>query len=373
MAGKSVPFELWTDVRATMESMKEMAVNVNGKGAMQLVTTLKPLKDGQIPAGRDVVFTSGEDGVLFVTDLTTESCVFQAEVCDGFVPSFAVTPEQSHVLVASDDDTNVAAYSLPPDCRLEKLLRRSTVAIRQVACSTKFVAIADDEPVVRVLLRSNTEQVMLAEGATGAIKSVTLDPQEKYLCASSEDATVRVFELDAANQRAMEAKSFKVKHGDIKHDDVLLSCAWQPGDGKLLAVPVDKGMVELFERDTWTSKGKLTLPLGKCTAADVDILAFSPNGQYLAGVTCAKEAFVWELETKSVLRSFKIDYPALGVQFANKSNALVIYHTGGKLAFVKDVIPAGHTPPQHTGGLPTASTAVTSGASQAQKKRLRGV
>ncbi|KAL3663203.1 hypothetical protein V7S43_011613 [Phytophthora oleae] len=315
---------------------------------MQLVTTLRPMKDGQVPAGRDVVFTSGEDGVLYVTDLTTESSVFQAEVCDGFVPSFAVTPEQNHVLIVSEDDSNVASYSLPPDCQMDQLLRRATVPIRQVACSSKFIAIADEEPVVRVLLRSNIEQVILAEGATGIIKSVVLDPQEKYLCASCEDATVRVFALDAEGQRATEAKSFKIKHGDIKNDDVLLRCAWQPSDkGKLLAVPMDKGIIELFERDTWASKGRLMLPIGRSTAADVDILAFSPNGQYLAAVTVAKEVFVWELETQTVLRSFRIDYPALGVQFANKSNAMVLYHTGGKLAFVKDVIPAGRTPPQH--------------------------
>lgn len=56
-----------------METMKEIAVNVNGKGAMQLVTTLRAMKDGQVPAGRDVVFTSGEDGVLYVTDLAAEA------------------------------------------------------------------------------------------------------------------------------------------------------------------------------------------------------------------------------------------------------------------------------------------------------------
>ncbi|CAI5736541.1 unnamed protein product [Hyaloperonospora brassicae] len=354
-----------------METMQEMAVNVNGKGAMQLVTTLQPMKDGQVPAGRDVVFTSGEDGVLFVTDLTTESSVYQVEVCDGFIPSFVVTPEQSHVLIASDDDCNVASYSLPPDCQLDALLRRSTVSIRQVTCSSTLVAIVDDEPVVRVLLRSNTEQVILAEGCTGAIKSVALDPQEKYLCASSEDATVRVFAINVPNQQAIVAKIFKIKHGNIRNDDLLLRCAWQPGEaGKLLAVPMDKGIVELFEKDTWVSKIRLMLPIGKSIAADVDILAFSPNGRYLAAATCAKEVFVWELETQTVLRSFKIDYQALGVQFANKSNALVVYHIGGKLAFVKDVISSGHTPPQHMAEQSFAASAspLEKGSKQKEKK-----
>ncbi|RLN50513.1 hypothetical protein BBJ29_007062 [Phytophthora kernoviae] len=353
-----------------METMKEITVNVNGKGAMHLITTLHTIKNGQVPAGSDVVFTSGEDGVLFVTDLTTESVVMETTVSDCSNPAIAVTPEQTHVLIATEDDNNVSTYSFPPDSELDQHVRRATVPIRHVTCTSKFIAIADEEPVVRVFLRSNIEQVILAEGATGAIKSVMLDPQEKYVCASSEDSTVRVFVLDAEAQRATETKCFNIKHGDIRDDDVLLRCAWQPGDaGKLLAVPMDKGIIELFERDSWTSKSRLMLPIGKSTAADVDILAFSPNGLYLAAVTCAKEVFVWELETQTVLRSFKINYPALGLQFANKLNALVVYNNGGRLGFVKDVIPAGRTPPQHITGL-AASTATTK-PSQSRKKHLK--
>ncbi|KAF4318386.1 hypothetical protein BBO99_00007442 [Phytophthora kernoviae] len=315
-----------------METMKEITVNVNGKGAMHLITTLHTIKNGQVPAGSDVVFTSGEDGVLFVTDLTTESVVMETTVSDCSNPAIAVTPEQTRVLIATEDDNNVSTYSFPPDSELDQHIRRATVPIRHVTCTSKFIAIADEEPVVRVFLRSNIEQVILAEGATGAIKSVMLDPQEKYVCASSEDST--------------------------------------PGDaGKLLAVPMDKGIIELFERDSWTSKSRLMLPIGKSTAADVDILAFSPNGLYLAAVTCAKEVFVWELETQTVLRSFKINYPALGLQFANKLNALVVYNNGGRLGFVKDVIPAGRTPPQHITGL-AASTAVAK-PSQSRKKHLK--
>ncbi|RLN95598.1 hypothetical protein BBJ28_00008363 [Nothophytophthora sp. Chile5] len=353
--------------------MKEISVNVNGNGAMQLITTLHQLKGGQIPVGSDVVFTSGEDGVLYGTDLATETMVIETVVSDGPVPSFAVTPEQTRVLLAAEDDNTVASYSMPPDCDMDQLLRRSTVAIRQVTCSASFIAIADEEPVVRVLLRSDTEQMILAEGATGAVKSVVLDPQERYLCVSSEDATVRVFALDAAGLRATQATSIAIKHGDIRSEDVLLRCAWQPGDattGRLLAVPMDKGIIELFERDTWTPKSRLLLPIGRSTAADVDILAFSPNGRYLAAATRAKEVFVWELETQSVLRSFKMDYPALGVQFANTLNALVVYHSGGRLAFVKDVIPAGRTPPQHLTGLPlsVAASAISTGSSSAAVK-----
>ncbi|POM79344.1 Hypothetical protein PHPALM_3013, partial [Phytophthora palmivora] len=48
---------------------------------------------------------------------------------------------------------------------------------------------------------------------------------------------------------------------------------------------------------------------------------------------------------------------------------MVVYHIGGKLAFVKDVIPAGHTPPQHIVGQPiSASTSVSVIPSQPRKK-----
>ncbi|CAH0520741.1 unnamed protein product [Peronospora belbahrii] len=348
-----------------METMKELAVNVNGKGAMQLITTLEPFKhhhhhDESVSRNQDLIITSGEDGVLFVTDLKTEKVICQSEICDGFLPSFAIPPDQTHVFIVSDEECHVASYTFLPTCELDQLVRRSTVSIRQVTCSSKFIAIADEEPVVRVLLRSNMEHMIVAKGGAttgGTIKSIVLDPDDNYLCVSSEDATVRVFELNALAESAVEVKCFNIKHGDIRHDDVLLQCAWQSGGtDTVLAVPMDKGIIELFEKNTWVSKGKLMLPIGKSIAADVDILAFSPNGQYLAAATCGKEVFVWKLETRTVLRSFKIDYPALGVQFANKSNALVVYHLGGKLAFVKDVVPAGHTPPQHIMGQSIAAS-----------------
>ncbi|KAI9917624.1 hypothetical protein PsorP6_013071 [Peronosclerospora sorghi] len=318
--------------------MNEVAVNVNGKGAMELVTTLAPLKDGAIPAGRDVVFTSGEDGMLMLTDVVTLECISESEICDGFVPSFAVTPEQTHLVIASDEDQTVSLYTFPPKCHREQLVRRSTVSIRQVVCSTNFLVLVEDEPVVRILSRHHLEHVILVEGSTGAIKSVALDPREQFLAVSSDDALVRVYAINAATQIATQVTSWTIQHSNIRHDDVLLRCAWEPA-GTVLAVPREKGRVALVAREAWTSMGHLELPIGQNRDSEVDFLAFSTNGQVVAAATCAHEVFVWTLATRTLVRSVKLEYAIQGMQFGKTTNVLVMYHLGGKLAIVQDVMP----------------------------------
>jgi hypothetical protein len=73
---------------------------------------------------------------------------------------------------------------------------------------------------------------------------------------------VRVFAIDEAALSATQLAMFKVQYGDSRSEQVLTRCAWQPGDqAELLAVPVNQGIAELFDRTTWTSKGQLLLPM----------------------------------------------------------------------------------------------------------------
>lgn len=336
-----------------MESMKEITVNVNGMGAMQVITAVKPLKDGEVPAGSDVVVTSGEDGILYVTDLATETIISEKDVIEGQIPSFAVLPDQSRVLIVSEEDNALYSYSMPPAAQMDALIVRSTVAIRQVVCSDKYIALAEDDPKVRVILRADTDQVIAVEGAQGAIKSVTIDPSNSLLCVASEDGFVRVYELDDKALTATQLKEFKVQYQDIRDEEVFVRCAWQPTSAgqqpQLLAVPTDQGIVELYDRKTWQSSGRLLVPVGSSKGADVNIVAFSPNGLYVAGATMEKEVFVWAVADSSVVRSFRVDYSILSIQWANTQNTLVVHHSGGKFGFVKDAIPAGKTPPHFMG------------------------
>ncbi|TYZ67205.1 hypothetical protein PybrP1_001390 [[Pythium] brassicae (nom. inval.)] len=346
--------------------MREITVNINGTGGMALFQAAHgPL------AGHDIVVTSGEDGVVYLTDLTTERVASETVVCDGAVPACAVTPEQTHLLVVQDEENALYSYVMPSSSssapEIDKLLFRSTVAIRHVACSQKFVAVADEEATVKVLLRAASDQVIVASGHGQGVKSVAIDPSEQFLCSSSEDGTVRVFELQADERMAaVERAVFTVQYKDMRDDEVLCRCAWQRGEcARLLAVPVNQGVVELFDRSAgWASAGQLLLPssAGKSGVSDVNVLAFSPNGLYVAGATLAKQLVIWSVATKDVLRSFAVEYAVLGVEWAASQNALVAFHAGGKLAFVKDVVPLGRTPPQVL-----ASASVSSGSAVGDK------
>lgn len=326
--------------------MKELTVNINGLGDMVVFRTSQPL-NGDVPAGVEIAVTSGEDGELYFTDLAAERVVFQTVITDGPIPSLAVTPEQTHILLVLEEENALYSYAMPPTREsMDKLLFRSTVAIRQVVCSPKFIALADEEAKVKVLLRASPDKVIAIDGHEGAIKSVAIDPSEQYVCTASDDGTVRVFALLERSLSATQVAVFRVQHHDIKEEDVLLRCAWQPGDkGDLIAVPTNQSTIELYGQIAWRSRGQLLLPVGKSTSSDINIIAFSPNGQYVAAATLAKQVFIWSVETKAVVRSFKFDYTVLSVQWAEVANTLAVYHTGGKLGLVNSVIPVGLTPP----------------------------
>lgn len=351
-----------------METMKEVTVNINGMGSMVLFQAKRALKD-EAQTGHDIVVTSGEDGVVYLTDLNTETVVSESVICDGAVPSCAVTPEQTQLLIVQEEENSLYSYSMPSSggAQMDKLLFRSTVVIRQVVCSEKYIAIADEEAKVKVLLRSATDQVISIDGHEHGIKSVAIDPQEEFICSSSEDSTVRVFQLDAEKMKADEKAVFKVQYKDIKDDEVLCRCAWQRGDNSsLLAVPVNQGVIELFDRSSWKSTGQLLLPIGKSISSDINIVAFSPNGMYVAAATLAKQVFIWSVLTKEVVRSFKLDYAVLSVEWAISQNALVALHAGGKFGFVKDVIPMGRTPPQVFRIAAATAAAASNGAEKSQ-------
>ncbi|TMW69228.1 hypothetical protein Poli38472_001384 [Pythium oligandrum] len=361
-----------------MESMKQITVNSPGVGDMALFRAAKPLADdGTSVVGHDVVVTSGEDGVVYMVDLTTETVVFESVVWDGPIPSVAVTPEQSHLLIVSGDENVLYSYKMPPSFEMDQLLFRSPVAIRHVACSAKFIAIATEDTEIKVLRRAATDQMISVPGHDHGIKSVSFDQSGELLCSSSEDGTVRVFALDEAALSAKQVALFKVQYADVRSEEVLCRCGWQPGStgSELLAVPVNQSMLELIDRSTWKSRGQLLLPIGKSQSSDINLVSFSPNGEYVLASTLKKELFVWSISTKEVVRSFRADYNVVSLAWAQAQNALVAFNDGGRVGFVKDVIPTGLTPPHQTGlGSTSAKStdSVTKSASTAKptKKRL---
>ncbi|KAJ0392818.1 hypothetical protein ATCC90586_011146 [Pythium insidiosum] len=159
----------------------------------------------------------------------------------------------------------------------------------------------------------------------------------------------------SATQRA----SFKIQFADLSSEEVLCRCAWQP-HGELLAFPVNQSIVELVDRKTWSSRGQLLLPIGKSQSSDINLLSFSPNGQYLLAATLKKELFIWSVNTKEVVRSFRVEHNVLSIAWSPNDNVFTAYNDGGRVGFVKDAIPQGLTPPQHVGGaLSAAAKAAT--------------
>ncbi|GLE02144.1 hypothetical protein PINS_up010982 [Pythium insidiosum] len=352
------------------ETMKQITTNSPGLGDMTLFRATRALVDDAASStvGHDVVITTGDDGVVYFVDLTTETQLMDPVVWDGATPAVAVVPEQTHVLLVSGDENALYSYTMPPKFEMDALLFRSPVAIRHIACTSRLIAIATEDPEIKVLRRSATDQIIAVSGHEHGVKSVSFDPHDgRFLCSASEDGTVRVFEIDEDALSATQRASFKIQFADLGSEDVLCRCAWQP-HGDLLAFPVNQSIVELVDRKTWSSRGQLMLPIGKSQSSDINLLSFSPNGQYLLAATLKKELFIWAVNSKDVVRSFRVEHNVLSIAWSPNDNIFTAYNDGGRVGFVKDAIPQGLTPPHHvSGALPVLSNAPTAAATKTSK------
>ncbi|CCI49648.1 unnamed protein product [Albugo candida] len=346
-------------------TMKEIAVNINGTGDMDIFTVKNTTENrvysdangvNQTRESDEIITTCGEDGIIYFTNLNSQNVIESISdeiVLDGAITSVAVLNSQSKVIIVSENENCAYEYTLPPHAKMNKLLFRSTCTIRQVNCSENLIAIVSDSPTFHVLLAGNTEQVIAVNGHGHNVKSAVIDPLEKYVCSSSMDGTVKIFELDILQLEAKEVASIPIQFANIKDDRVLLRCAWHP-QGDSLAVQSKEGLIKVYQRNSWKRFLSLMVPAGSAALSDIHIVSFSPNGQYLAACTGSKEVLVWNLRTaesaaseerflRTCVRSCTLAYEALALKWSSTQNTLVVYHAGGKVVLIADVIPS-HLP-----------------------------
>nr|CCA23476.1 conserved hypothetical protein [Albugo laibachii Nc14]CCA26691.1 conserved hypothetical protein [Albugo laibachii Nc14] len=344
-------------------TMKEIAVNINGSGDMDVFTVRNTTENrlyfdanGVSRTRNDlneIITTCGEDGIVYFTNLESQNVIESLSndiVMDGAITSVAVLNSQSKIIIVSENENCAYAYTLPPNAKMHKLLFRSTCTIRQVICSENLIGIVSDNPTFHVLLAQNTEKVIAVNGHAHNVKSMAIDPLEKYICTSSMDGTVKIFDLDIVQLEAREVASISINFSNIKDERVPLRCSWHP-QGHLLAVQSKEGMIKAYQRKTWVPVLTLMVPVGSATPSDIHIVCFSPNGNYLAACTGSKEILVWDLHQtnptasgenflKKCVHFSKLSYESLALQWSSTKNTLIVYHAGGKLVLIEGVVPS---------------------------------
>ncbi|ETW02205.1 hypothetical protein H310_05771 [Aphanomyces invadans] len=305
-----------------------------------------------------IAVTCGEDGYVCFTDMKEMKEIKSMRIVtdDGTVPSISVSATTSSdgssrdVFVASSDNYLLNRYSLGAKATFEGCYLRCTEEIKYISSSKSYVAVVSEDLRSRIVLRANMERVLVLEGHKEPVKSIAIDPLETYVATAASDNTVKLFDIsnvdgDTGEVNASGSIPIQYQQG-MSNDDVLARVAWQPEAGSLLATPMRMNTVGLYERGTWTLSSKLVFPSFEGVFnSDVNVIAFSPNGKYVAAASMAKQIFVWEVASQAVVASFECDDNVIALSWLVDANSFAVLMTSGSLGHASNVVPSTHPPP----------------------------
>ena len=187
----------------------------------------------------------------------------------AFVNNLAFKPN-SYLLASGSNDNTVRIWDVGDNNNLRhvRTLRGHTDHIRSVAWSPdgRTLASASKDGTVRLWNPDNGINFAVLRGHTKSVEGVAWHPDGRILASASWDTTVRLWDPDT--------------HGTLRvlrrHSDGVFELAFHP-DGQTLASGSKDGSICLFDPNTGAHKARLWGYGGG------HALAFSPNGQILAG------------------------------------------------------------------------------------------
>uniref|UniRef100_A0A8C8TAS6 WD repeat and HMG-box DNA-binding protein 1 n=1 Tax=Peromyscus maniculatus bairdii TaxID=230844 RepID=A0A8C8TAS6_PERMB len=266
--------------------------------------TQKPMRYGHTEGHTDVCFDDSGNGKLVtaVSNNTVQVYTFPEGVPDGILTRF--TTNANHV-VFNGDGTKIAAGS-----------------------SDFLVKIVD--------VMDNSQQQTF-RGHEAPVLSLSFDPKGTFLASSSCDGTVRVWNV--SDQTCAVSWPVLQKCNDVVNAKSICRLAWQPKTGKLLAVPVEKS-VKLYRRETWSNPFDLS---DSCISQTLNIVTWSPCGQYLAAGTINGLIVVWNVETKDCMERVKHEkgYAVCGLAWHPTYDRICYTDVEGNLGILENVCDLG--------------------------------
>ncbi|XP_036054366.1 WD repeat and HMG-box DNA-binding protein 1 isoform X1 [Onychomys torridus] len=266
--------------------------------------TQKPMRYGHTEGHTDVCF---DDSGSFIVTCGSDGDVRMWEDLDDDDPKSINVGEKAFScalkngkLVTAVSNNTVQVHTFPEGVPDGILTRFTTNANHVVfnGAGTKIAAGSSDFLVKVVDVMDNSQQQTF-RGHEAPVLSLSFDPQGTFLASSSCDGTVRVWNV--SDQTCAVSWPVLQKCNDVVNAKSICRLAWQPETGKLLAVPVDKS-VKLYRRDTWSNPFDLS---DSSVSQTLNIVTWSPCGQYLAAGTINGLIVVWNVETKDCMERVK--------------------------------------------------------------------
>ena len=237
--------------------------------------------------------------------------------------------------LATGTEAHMVQYFGFPSCELLKNLTRAQSPIQHIAFDPKGrnVAVGGDDGVIR-LVNCATAQYATLKGHSDSVLCVAFDPKGEFFASSSADGTIKIWDV---TDEPAAIKTIRVTTKVAPGSAQRLRVAWHP-TGSSIAIPFSSG-VHILERGTWNPTSMLLNGHSK----EVSLVAWSPNGQYLATGGLDKQIFLWQLNIADSLDRYRADSVPNDLMWSPKDNALAFLDENGQLGLWNAPVPA-HLP-----------------------------
>lgn len=164
---------------------------------------------------------SAEDSVILVWDVTKKECIDTLIGQKGGISEMAVSPKGDRIVTASKKDSTFRLW----DVSLGKSIAKGYLYLKNMTISPdgEYLAAASDEDNDIVIWNINTKKfVGRLQGHTGQINSIEYSTDGGKIVSSSDDGTVRIWDLPEVSFDEINGYSMGTLHPDGTH--VVLVC-----------------------------------------------------------------------------------------------------------------------------------------------------
>ncbi|XP_061468494.1 WD repeat and HMG-box DNA-binding protein 1 isoform X2 [Rhineura floridana] len=297
----------------------------------------KPMRYGHTEGHTEVCFddtgscivTCGSDGDIRIWESLNDDDPKSINVGEKAY-SFAL---KNGRLITAVSNNTVQIHTFPEGTP-DGILTRFTMNANHVVFSAdgSRVAAASSDFLVKIVEVTDSSQQKTFRGHGAPVLSVSFDPKDTFLASSSCDGSVRVWKI--SEQTCETSWPLLQMCNDVVNAKSICRLSWQPKQGKLLAIPVEK-VVKLYRRETWDhqldlSDNSITQPL--------NVVAWSPCGQYVAAGSVGGCIVIWNADTQKCIERVKHEkgYTICGLAWHPKGGQIAYTDMEGNLGLLEN-------------------------------------
>jgi WD40 repeat protein/serine/threonine protein kinase len=278
---------------------------------VQAATCLRFAPDGS------TLLSGGNDAFLRIWDVGTARQRLALKGHTSAVLGVAVSPDGLQAATASTD-RSVKLWELPAGKELTSFPGLNTpIHAVQFSPDGQLLAAGGDDAIIRSwdLSTRAARSQFVGPAHTRPLRGLAFSPSGKELASAGLDRLVKLWNVSTG------AEQFKVS-GTAWND---YTCVAYAPDGLSIAAGGDKA-VRVWDSATGRDASKLP-----AVSSVVAALAYSPDGQLLAGVTVDGQVSIWKTSGWQRLRHWQLPGGAAGIDFAPDGRHLAVATANGSI------------------------------------------